>query len=72
MVKRHFWAITVNQDNTTWLWRFRNRGERTTWFLNRNPDDYKIHFTTGTDPEVRRIQRRIAAGEKITFPVAID
>ena len=67
MQKRYFWAIG-NTHNGSALFRFRQRAARDFWVkgdkINRVP-------LLGTDPEVRRIQRRIARGENIQFPTEV-
>lgn len=59
MKKRYFWAYDGDQ-----LFRFRSRIEREKWGHDKT-------FVSATHPEVRRIQRRMAAGEQITFPVEV-
>ncbi len=80
MRKQYFWAIQKNHDEGTCLiMRFRTEGERDSWVDNFafapvivGIKDVERHPVAGTDPEVRRIKRRIAAGEAIQFPVEID
>lgn len=66
MRKQYFWVI--REIDVKWLTRFRSEADRRYWL-----EDF--HLTAraipGTHPEVRRIKRRLAAGEQITFPVEI-
>jgi len=72
MKKRFFWARQEVSHGPGELWsvflhRFRTMEDRQLWMD-------KIMWAQvigGEDPEVRRIQRRIAQGEQISFPVEI-
>ena len=70
MQKRYFWAIWETKGGAL-LYRFRNEDYRRTWFASCQPTNYIIRYVTGNDPEVRRIQRRIARGENIQFPTEV-
>jgi hypothetical protein len=77
MEKRFFWAAQKAQDKILVI-RFRSEAERMGWIQNGTdmvgwgiPPIYRI-VLNATDPEVRRIQRRMAQGEQITFPVEIN
>ena len=72
MKKRYFWAKRTDrsphlQTETVFIHRFRSIGERAAWLT----DGDWVDALPATDPEVRRIQRRIAAGEEVTFPVEV-
>ena len=76
MKKRYFWALQKGQDKVLII-RFRSEHERTGWIQNATdaqgwglPPIYRIAIT-GTDPEVRRIQRQIKQGENIQFPTEV-
>ncbi len=74
MKKRYFWALGFDRTGgKTLLVRLRNKQERQFWLESHQglwPHTWlSIH---AAHPEVRRIQRRMAAGEQITFPVEID
>ena len=71
MRKRYFWAFQEINE-VKYLWRFRSVDDRRKWFASRQPTNYPIEYPNGSHPEVRRINRRIAAGESITFPVELD
>ena len=72
MQKRYFWAQRTErssylQTETVFIHRFRSAGERAAWLT----DGEWVDPLPATDPEVRRIQRRITAGEEVTFPVEV-
>lgn len=66
MKKRYFWGAIFSERGTT-LYRFRTMDERNKW------ESFHLEgeVLQATDPEVRRIQRRIAAGEEVSFPVEV-
>ena len=69
MEKRFFWAlqiITVPVAKQS-IYRFRTEKKRDEWV---RQSHHRRHLGA-TDPEVRRIQRRIAAGEEVAFPVEV-
>jgi len=74
MRKQWFWGLH-NKDGLEnicgprFIHRFRTDRDRAEWLngMHRQRKDL-----LGCDPEVRRIKRRIAAGEVVTFPVEID
>jgi len=73
MRKRYFWAKrTVSngpgESCSTFLLRFRTMEARQVWM---DKTDW-AEVIGGEDPEVRRIQRRMAQGEQITFPMEIN
>ena len=68
MQKRYFWGLeAVRGRDTRYVHRFRTGEERKQWSLG---NLYHSHLSA-TDPEVRRIQRRLAAGEEVIFPVEV-
>jgi len=72
MRKQWFWAKHFQPQEVAgtleFINRFRTREERNHWVR----CDMHRERARGTHPEVRRIKRRIAAGETITFPVSIE
>jgi hypothetical protein len=70
MRKQFFWAIKHHAGALRWVFRFRTRRGRDN-FLNATPAGDRDEGVPGTHPEVRRIKRRLAAGEAVTFPVEI-
>lgn len=69
MEKRFFWAIDLHSPAT--LHRFPSRRQRTEW-IGGNPYRGEVGNMHPAFFQVRRIQRRMAQGEQITFPVEID
>jgi hypothetical protein len=74
MKKRFFWAVMISPTRAT-IFRFRTEKERTQWLRlvdkNDHPNTTKEELDS-RHPEVRRLNRRLAAGEVITFPVEIE
>ncbi len=68
MRKQYFWALQEIEVDKSLIHRFRTQGERELFVLQ---DLTTFCAIGGDDPEVRRIKRRLAAGEQITFPVEI-
>ena len=66
MKKRYFWSAIFSERGTM-LYRFRTLGERLRW-ESFHPEGEVL---PATDPEVRRIQRRLASGEEIEFPIEV-
>jgi hypothetical protein len=74
MKKRYFWAMQEAGEGVLLL-RFRVEAERTCW-LNNLPneapwDRIKRSALESTHPEVRRVNRMLAAGIEVKFPVEI-
>lgn len=73
MEKRFFWGKRTQRSvflltETVFIHRFRSIGERSAWLT----DGGWVDSLSANDPEVRRIKRRIAAGEDLQFPVEVD
>jgi hypothetical protein len=68
MKKRYFWG---QQENL--IYRFRTEDERNQWYRDErvNWQNPLCHLLPASHPEVRRLNRRMAAGETLTFPVTI-
>lgn len=69
MKKRYFWAIDLNLPAT--LHRFPTRATRT-GFIQENPYRGVVGIYHPAFWLVRRINRKIAAGEQVEFPVKLD
>jgi hypothetical protein len=67
MEKRYFWVLWENGDGRH-LMRYRNQRDQFAAIVN----TWGGKAIPATHPEVRRIQRRIAAGEVVEFPVKIE
>jgi len=70
MQKRFVWAIQLKNDRRL-LHRFSWVSSFWLWLEEPHSGETRFRFNADT-PEVRRIQRRIAQGEQITFPVEIN
>ena len=68
MEKRYFWAIELKTPVT--MHRFPSRRERDE-FVKGSPFRDKVDNRHSAFYQVRRIQRRIAAGEQVGFPVEV-
>ena len=68
MQKRFFWAAQDIGIFQCLIHRFRTEKERDDFV---SQDRGTFGSLKATDPEVRRIQRRIAAGEDVQFPVEV-
>ena len=68
MQKRYFWAIQEISREQSLVSRFRTEREREEFI---SQDRTTFGPLLATDPEVRRIQRRMAGGERIEFPVEV-
>lgn len=66
MRKHYFWAKETKGEKTT-IFQFRSYGEANTFVSVSRARAIVLSI----DPEVRRINRRIAAGEQLTFPIEI-
>ena len=68
MKKRYFWAFKTDHGaKSTFLHRFRTMGDRQAW-MDKNS---WAEVIGGDHPEVRRILRRMVAGDQIVFPVEV-
>ena len=72
MLKRYYWAL-IHRGDHLMLHRFRSAQERETWKHHRgNMGCHSpVTFIKGNHSEVRRVYRRLAAGEIIVFPCEI-
>lgn len=72
MKKHYFWALWRSPDGL-FLVRFRSDKERQEWMKDMKKTNPKHIWypIIAAHPEVRRIQRRMAQGEEITFPVEV-
>lgn len=77
MRKRFFWARCLMRNNGSpdieLIHRFRHMDEARTWVETMEVTEKDFaELIPATHPEVRRIQRRMAQGEELNFPMEIN
>lgn len=70
MKKLHFYGIEDRGREGRFLYKFPFLKDLQTW-IDEQPSAFARYQEYAIDPIVRRINRRLAAGEIVIFPVAI-